>query len=317
MLSIGVIIATRNRPGPLGVTLDTLAVQTLLPDITVIVDSSDTGRTEEMIRSTRWPGLKRTYLHVPRPSAARQRNLGVSAASTDLVVFLDDDVELDPEFLDQVRSVFALDETGEIAGVSGTMTNQSYTHPRLLNRILLRICTGYLGDSFAGRLVGPAVNFLPADGPHSESRVDWLVSGCTAYRKHVFDQYRFEDTFEGYSFAEDVHLSARVAQRYTLINTTRARLYHHDLGGSTHTDWSALGESMVRNRHLIMFDVLGRTSLVDHVQLFCFEIVYGSAAWLAAGRSRDRLTRLAQLMKGKLRGFRDLRRKRLTVSHVR
>jgi hypothetical protein len=115
--------------------------------------------------------------------------------------------------------------------------------------------------------------------------------------------HKFEETFAGYSFAEDVHLSTRVARAYRLMNTVRARVFHADLGKDTHRDWPALGESQVRNRHLIMTSVLGRDRWIDQVRLFAYEIGYSSLAWIAAGTGDGRLPKLASLLRGKVRGF--------------
>lgn len=303
-LTAGIVIATRNRPGPLKDTLLSLGTQTQRPDIVVIVDSSDedSSKTEVdgLAASVGYPLL---YQRADRPSAARQRNQGVSAIETDVVVFLDDDVIVEPAFLRELMAVFDADTESAVGGVSGTITNQVYSPPSRLNRFLLAICTGDWSADYAGRLIGPAVNFLPRDIPNTVQDVEWLPAGCTAYRRQVFLSHRFSPQFEGYSFAEDVHLSSRVRKTHRLLNTTRARLYHLDLGGSTHRDWRRLGESMVINRHCIMNFVLGRNRLRDYIQLFGYEIVYGSLTWLAGGVSPVRLVQLAGLMQGKLTGF--------------
>jgi hypothetical protein len=133
--------------------------------------------------------------------------------------------------------------------------------------------------------------------------VDWLPSTCTAFRRDIFLAYRFERTFQGYSFAEDVHLSTRIARKYRLMNTTRARVFHADLGKDTHRDWAALGESQVKNRHLIMTTVLGKTGLTDHFRLFAYEILYTACTLVVAGLGKRSRRKLTELMRGKLRGF--------------
>jgi hypothetical protein len=115
--------------------------------------------------------------------------------------------------------------------------------------------------------------------------------------------YLFCDDFEGYSFAEDVHLSSRVHQTHRLFNTTKGRVFHHDLGKSTHKNWKVLGESQVVNRHAIMVSVLDRKRVIDHIRLFGFEVVYTSLAWLAAGVTSARVAILAKLLHGKFLGF--------------
>ena len=303
--SITVVIATRNRVEPLRVTLATLHEQSLPPAEVFIVDSSDTGVTRQLIESLA-PDSPFPLRYVPSMirSAARQRNAGADLASGDVLVFVDDDVRLAPRFLRELVRPFAEDPDGSLAGVSGTIVNQTYTQPRGLNRLLLGCCLGNFDACWAGRLVGPAVNFLPQDTPDTIQRVEWLFSTGTAYRKDVFARYRFGEQFSGYSFAEDVHLSARIGRDYRLCNTSRARFEHMDLGLHTHTDWIALGESMVANRRAVMVDILGKDRLADAVRLFAYEVLYCGLTMLVQARFRPRqMARSGLMLWGKLRAF--------------
>jgi hypothetical protein len=152
------------------------------------------------------------------------------------------------------------------------------------------------------------VNFLPQDITGRIQTVDWLFSTGTAYRKCIFDKYRFGSQFRGYSFAEDVHLSARIGRKYRLLNTTFARFEHMDMGHSTHTDWVALGESMVTNRWAIMTEVLGMKRFRDLVRLFAYEVLYCTLAMLAQSRFRPgHLAQTGRLLWGKLRAFCGMR----------
>ena len=303
-LTVGVVIATRNRAEPLYECLESLNGQTALPVKTVIVDSSPGPETGELIRKIRSElRYECEYSRSPVASAARQRNIGSTLVSTDLILFLDDDVVLEPEFISGLLVAFSSDPDGTVAGVSGTITNSVYSEPKGLNRLLLGLCLGQFGGSFAGKVLGPAVNFAPVDEPGIIQKVGWLPSGCTAYRREVFLAYQFGSTFEGYSFAEDVHLSTRIARNYQLLNTTSARLFHADLGKDTHRDWAALGKSQVINRHLIMTEVLRKKALADNLRLFLYEMVYTPIAILASLEGRTRWKQVLKLIKGKMHGF--------------
>lgn len=303
-LSLGIVIATRHRPVPLRECLDSIATQTALPTEIVIVDSSVDTQTQDLVQLLQSDvRIPCKYRHSSVASAAQQRNLGISMLDTDLVLFLDDDVVLEPGFISEILMVFGSDADGRLGGVSGTITNQVYSDPEGFNRFLLGFCLGRFNGTFAGKVLGPAVNFLPADGPVPVQEVEWLPSGCTAYRRDILLTHQFETTFQGYSFAEDLHLSTRIARDYRLLNTTRARLFHADLGKDTHRDWAALGESQVRNRHLIMTSVLQRNRVIDHIRLFAFEVIYTTLALLSGGINRANVSRLTALMRGKIRAF--------------
>lgn len=302
-LTCSVVIATRNRPDPIRETLASLNRQAMRPGTVIVVDSSDGPETARIVAeiepSLRFPVI---YRHTEIRSAARQRNLGADLDASDVVVFMDDDLDLDPGCLGELLNVFENDSQRQTGGVSATITNQVYSDPKGLNRFLLACCLGQWKGTYAGKLLGPAVNFLPEDLPDTIQRTDWLPSTCTAYRREVFMRYRFSE-FDGYSFAEDVDVSSRIAKTSQLLNTTRARVFHHDMGKGTHRDWRTLGKSMVVNRYGIMTRTMGRTRLLDHLRLFWFEMVYSSLTWLAAGASRERLVLLTRLLRGKTAGF--------------
>ncbi len=299
--SLSVIIATRNRPELLRQTLDSLENQSRPPQQVFVVDSSDGSETAQLVRS--WEGkLPLEYLISSIRSAARQRNEGASQTTGSLLLFLDDDVVLEPAFIEKVVAVFECDREGVVGGVSGTIVNQTFSEPSSINRFLLRFCIGHAEGGYAGRVVGPAVNFLPRDDGRGLQTVEWLPSGCVTYRRDVFMTEQFPEHYTGYSYAEDLHLSTRVGQRHKLLNTTEARLFHEDAGKSTHRDWVALGESIVIHRHEIMIGILNRRSVGMHLRLFCYEGLYqGLLALREFLRTRNRSG--LELQWGRFRGL--------------
>lgn len=112
--SVSVIIATKNRPADLARTIESLLHQNLQPHEVFIVDQSPgISLTQE------FPGFIR-YIHDPSIRGANAaRNLGMDLATGDILLFLDDDVELEPEFLGELLSAYSPD----VAGVSGIITN--------------------------------------------------------------------------------------------------------------------------------------------------------------------------------------------------
>lgn len=297
MPSCSIVIATRNRAAHLRECLDSIATQSVPPREVIVVDTSDDEATQDLCRER-----SVTYLRGTVRSAAIQRNQGAERARGDLLFFFDDDVVLERAFIEEIVRIFEEDREKHVGGVSGLIVNHRYSPPSRLNRLLLRVFVGRPKGSYAGRLVGPAVNFLPEDRPDSVYQVEWLLSGCVAYRREVFLQQRFAETFLGYSIAEDVHLSARVARSHRLWCTTRARVYHKGLGAKTHTDWAALGESVIVNRHAIMTHVLGRKRPADYMRLFGYELAYSTAALLWNGGRGFSLPKTIMMLAGRMRG---------------
>lgn len=302
-----VVIPTRNRPDPLRDCLLSVARQTRLPSEIIIVDSSDDNATEELVGSlsAEFP-VSLVYQRSAARSTAAQRNRGAESSRGDIILFLDDDVVLEPNFIAEIMRVFEDDTKGEVGGVSGTHVGGVYAPPSRLNALLLRALGGRMEGSYAGRLVGPAINFFPADALDTIQTVEWLEGAAMAYRREAYLAERSWETFAGYSFMEDVHLSARVARRYRLLNTTRARLLHKGMGKSTHQDWAALGESMVLNRHAVVMHVLLRRRPGDYLRFFAYELLYCTMAQVKNPARPWRAN--LQLLCGKLRGVAKLLR---------
>lgn len=101
-IALSVVIATRNRSKSLAQLLDGLAAQVNVPTFEVIVgdngSSDDTAKIVERARDR----LKIHYLYEEHPGKGRTLNATLKLARGDLVVFTDDDVQPDPDWLAQL-----------------------------------------------------------------------------------------------------------------------------------------------------------------------------------------------------------------------
>ena len=122
---IAFVVATKDRPNELRTMLESLSRQTRLPDRVVIVDSS--GAPDEAIASE-FPSMPVKYIrYTEKPSASGQRNFGLSAVDEgiDLIGFLDDDTEFEPDSLEKMMAFW------ESAPDDGGQT-EIVNHPALL-----------------------------------------------------------------------------------------------------------------------------------------------------------------------------------------
>lgn len=113
-LRTSVIICTMDRPDDLGRALQSLQSQTLLPDEVIIVDASRNDRSEAPIPEA-FQSLPIRYFHTRTPGLTRQRNIGIRESTGDVLLFLDDDVILEPEYIEHVAAAFARDTEGKIS----------------------------------------------------------------------------------------------------------------------------------------------------------------------------------------------------------
>lgn len=96
-----VCICTRNRPDELRRALRSVEKAELVHE-TIVSDDSTDDRTERLVRSE-FPDA--VYLAGPRRGLAANRNRAVRAVTGSHVLFMDDDVELAPDFFPQVLKV--------------------------------------------------------------------------------------------------------------------------------------------------------------------------------------------------------------------
>lgn len=97
---ISVVIPTFNRKVILGKALAALAEQTLPADQyeVIVIDDGSTDGTDAMVESLDVP-YTLVYLRQERSGPAAARNHGVRIANGDLIVFIDSDIVVTPDFL--------------------------------------------------------------------------------------------------------------------------------------------------------------------------------------------------------------------------
>jgi GT2 family glycosyltransferase len=274
ILPLTVIIPTRNRKTVLRRTLESLAAQSAQPAELIIVDASDDASTHSHCADTAIPGLASavSWKAAEVQGAASQRNQGVRACSNSVIGFMDDDILFEPMCFARLWS--ALDSDRGLGAVNATITNQRYQAPGRISRLVFRLMSGRAQSSYAGRVLGPAVNLLPEDREDLPEvvPVEWLNLGCTLYRRESLPDPPFPSQFHGHSLMEDLALSLTVGKRWQLANARTARIYHDSQPGAHKSDPRSLAEMQLVNRYYVMTKVLGRDQLSDHLKLVLFEL---------------------------------------------
>lgn len=210
--SVSVIIPTKNRADDLRSTLEDLVAQTRRPDEILIVDQSPVPSFE--------PGsipIAVNYIHAPNVSgAAVARNVAMDRATGDLWVFLDDDVILEPQYIEEIVRAYA----PGIAGVSGIITNYSVPpfSRRLFERLFVR---GAFSDD--RQPIYWHANDLRFKRP---LKVRQFGCGVMSFRAEVVRNLRFDSNLSGGSLAEDIDFCAHLPRGSKLLIAPNARLIH-------------------------------------------------------------------------------------------
>jgi GT2 family glycosyltransferase len=223
-LSDVLVLCTRNRPTEVRTCLETVRVQTRVPNRVLVVDSSDDDATASVVvgLATAWPDSSViTYLRC-EPGLTRQRAAGIDASTGEIVHFVDDDTVLDPGYVAAIVATFAADRDGSLGGVGGFVTDQP---PHSFGKV-----DAWLGlDGASEGVVLPSGrNVRVYTEPSEPIAVDWLPGCAMSYRRAVFATERPNIDLGRDRNGEDVELSYRVRQRWGLVVTPHARIEHHE-----------------------------------------------------------------------------------------
>jgi GT2 family glycosyltransferase len=252
-LDYSIVIATYERADALRDALASVREQSRQPEKVVVVDAS-AGRESEPVTTA--SGLPAVYLRAERTSAAIQRNQGFREVTTPLVAFMDDDVVLAPDVFEKLCDVFqSKPETG---GVSARMNGAEHPAPSPALRRYYRLQAGFDDETYGARLFGAAINCFPCYTRQMALLIpaDWLNLGCVMFRSDAFGRELFPE-FEGYSFGEDVHLSARIARKYPLYFHSAARYNHFPSMSPAKHHHFRNAQMSARHRRLIAREIQG------------------------------------------------------------
>lgn len=200
-----VIIPTRRRAAIVADTVKMLEQQCVLPS-EVILSGSEASDLPT-VHSHCFP--VRTILGPAGSSAQRNSAIDAVNGASACVTFLDDDVELAPNYLEQVQHVFAAQP--ELLAFDGTIIADGRKlggMPRSQAQALLQ---SHCEED------GPLI--LPPVGGS-------LAGGDLNVRTVVLEKVRFDERLVAYGYLEDADFSLRISQLGTIGRCNRCMLVH-------------------------------------------------------------------------------------------
>ena len=219
---ITTVIPTRNRPKDLLNAINSLCTQSRLPDELIIVDQSVDDLSFRAVNNTlsKFKQIKHIYIHDPRIlGLVDAKRVAVNHASGDIICFLEDDVVLEANYIQQIELGFT--KNPNMIGCSGVITNPPKAN--FLYRFLFNIFhRGIFNDN---RM---KVRSVYHGYDHNLIESNMLSGGVSAWRREIFDEVEF-DVANGFHMFEDIDFSTRVARHYgnRLFINPNARLAHY------------------------------------------------------------------------------------------
>src|ERR1700753_287852 len=119
-MKISVILCTYNRCQSLGTALESVAASQMRDGTSwevLVVDNNSKDQTREVVAqaSARHPGRFRYYFE-PKQGKSNALNAGIREAQGEILAFMDDDVEVDVQWLQKLTDIF---DDQQWAGVGG------------------------------------------------------------------------------------------------------------------------------------------------------------------------------------------------------
>jgi GT2 family glycosyltransferase len=212
--SVAVIIATYRRPGDVARCLDALSALTVAPDELVVVDASPDTETRELVASR--PGVRYLRNEAGMGTLPTSRAIGIRGTTSDVVAFLDDDSNVRPTWLVNLRAPYDDPHVGAVGGrVINSPEEVAAADPTQIGRLLPD-----------GRLTG---NF--AADPGGVVDVDHLLGANMSYRRTALESIGgIAEIYPGTSAREDSNLGLRMNRAGWRVVFAPEAVVDHDAG---------------------------------------------------------------------------------------
>ena len=249
-LDFDVVIATRNRPEALALSIPLILAQSRLPRKLIVIDSSDDHASiaktvAAAVAKARGGWAGSVIVEHTGPGSAYQRNRGLAHVESEVVIFPDDDSLFHPGTSEAIMRAYELDSEGRIAGVCaadarepppGALAGAEYEMPSAAKRrapaVRRRKRLGldfkwvqpqlYFGNLLKAR-------FEPLDWFEDENCV--LVEEMWGYRMSfrtpVVRANPFDEVLKAYALHEDLDASFSAMRQGCLVGARNAQIYHH------------------------------------------------------------------------------------------
>ena len=290
-MKTSIIIPTLNRPDDLRRAVASIAANTWQPDEVIIVEQGDVPRTKRVASQFE---LNIQVIYLERKSLTVARNTGIKVSSGDIVMFIDDDVEIDTEYIRNVKNYF--EEHPDVLGVTGKDLVNAQARRGILRA--LRRLMGFL--FFRSALWGPSRVLRSGHNvlQNFESReqiIEWS-QGCSSWHSSVFEKgFLFDERLERWASGEDVMFSYPIHKRYpeSLRYVPTVCFVHH--ASNTHRISSAEQDRMeIIYRYIFWKEQVWQHSLFNGCA-YAWSQVGNGLLWIM--QTSSPLDRLATLYK--------------------
>jgi len=223
-LSVSVIISTHDRPAALARAVRSVLAQSYRPDGLIVISDGGGQVTPDFADAARASGVRFVSERLDRPSLTASRNRGVALSGGEVVLLMDDDCVLPPDYLERLVGLYEADDEKVVAGIGGLMVEPG---PKKLTRRVWDVLSLVLGRGrwSPRRCAARYVSLAPALRRCLEP-ARRLFGGAISLRRGVADEFSFDEALAGYALGEDREFSFRVGRSAALFLAPALKVLH-------------------------------------------------------------------------------------------
>jgi len=257
MVSISVIIPTKDRGEDLKRCIKSIVEQKVFPGEVIVIDDGDLveSQKENIKTLLRNKHIFFQYFKKDKPSSAESRNIGANKASNDIVLILDDDIVLEKNYIALLQEEWGkYKNDSSLGGIGGIVKNlrQVYFLEKIFNKIFcLSSPMGWDVTDVGFQSWDPSIK--------TTKKVFYLSGGISSFRKKIIEEIPFCSLSDGRVALEDVDFFMKAKARgYHFIIVPNAKVFHNQSMISRDNDFIT-GEKESYNRRVIYRDNVQKT----------------------------------------------------------
>jgi glycosyltransferase involved in cell wall biosynthesis len=239
-MRFSVVIPTMRREAILEATLESLQHCEPKPAEVIVIDADPDGSSQALVKAFAEQVAPAVRYLRSQPSLTRQRNLGIDDVSGEVVVFLDDDVSIQPELFALLEHAY---EDQGIVGVTGRVVEPESRRRLGPASPIRRLLPGGGREGTFTRYGYPRY-LRDLDNPRD---VEFMQGCFMSARREAAAAVRFDEHMGGYALAEDEDFSYRLS-RIGRIRYLPSLIVRHRKLGFGSADERRFGRLVVVNR---------------------------------------------------------------------
>lgn len=221
---VSAIVPTLNRRKDLLEFAASLVSQTVRPDELLVVDAGEVPDMEDALRDALDGSDIALVYRRSEAGTSLQRNIALDLCTGDFVFMFDDDCLMAGDYIERMLEAFDHPASPPVGCVLATFDNEP--RPRGMRQKYFKLFgMTHAVQSDEGSMSTSGGVRWPID-PSRVVEIPVASGGRTAYRRDAIGGERFAEFLPGYTMAEDVEFSFRIAKAWTVVQTPRARIFH-------------------------------------------------------------------------------------------